>query len=89
MKEWKDEFHAAPEQEDQQKRDSWKPTGPPPDAHDKWGTNTKAVRSGKHSRFPEQEDQHSILFYTILYYRNSYPTAGGSGGAAMPAGHEG
>ena len=51
MQEWKNEFHAAPEQEHQQKRDSWKPTGPPPDAHNKSGPNTKAVHSGKHSRF--------------------------------------
>ena len=51
MQEWKHEFHAAPEQEHQQKRDSWKPTGPPPDAHDAWGPNRQAVRSGKHSRF--------------------------------------
>ena len=36
---------------EQQKRDSWKPTGPPTDAQDLWGPNAKAVRSGKHSRF--------------------------------------
>merc|ERR1711989_67519 len=39
------------DQMEQQKRDSWKPDGPPPDAHDTWGPNAKAVRSGKHSRF--------------------------------------
>ena len=36
---------------EQQKRDSWKPNGSPPDAPDAWGPNAKAVRSGKHSRF--------------------------------------
>ena len=51
MQDWKDRFHAMGDQVDQQKRDSWKPTGPPTDARDKWGPNTKAVRSGKHSRF--------------------------------------
>ena len=51
MQEWKHEFHAAPEQEHQQKRDSWKPTGPPPHAHNKWGPNKRAMQSGKHSRF--------------------------------------
>ena len=51
MKEWKDEFHAMRAQVEQQKRDSWKPKGPPTDTHDEWGTNTKAVQKGKHSRF--------------------------------------
>ena len=36
---------------EQQKRDSWKPTGPPTDAQHLWGPNAKAVRSGKDSRF--------------------------------------
>ena len=49
MKEWKDEFHAAPEQVEQQKRDSWKPQGRPVGGD--WGPNTAAVRNGKHSRF--------------------------------------
>ena len=51
MQGWKERFHAMGDQVKQQKRDSWKPTGPPSDAHDTWGPNTKAVRSGKHSRF--------------------------------------
>ena len=51
MQEWKEQFHAAQEQEDQQKRDSWKDRVRPSDAHDTWGPNMKAVRSGKHSRF--------------------------------------
>ena len=50
MQEWKDEFHAAPEQVEQQKRDSWKPLARPAGGGD-WGRNTGAVRSGKHSRF--------------------------------------
>ena len=51
MQEWKDRFHAMRDQVEQQMRDSWKPDGPPPDAHDAWGPNRQAVRSGKHSRF--------------------------------------
>ena len=51
MQDWKDRFHAMRDQVEQQKRDSWKPDGPPPDAHDAWGPNRQAVRSGKHSRF--------------------------------------
>ena len=51
MQGWKEKFHAMGDQVKQQKRDSWKPTGPPSDAHDTWGPNMKAVRSGKHSRF--------------------------------------
>ena len=51
MQNWKDRFHAMRDQVEQQKRDSWKPTGPPTDAQDLWGPNAKAVRSGKHSRF--------------------------------------
>ena len=51
MQDWKDRFHAMRDQVEQQKRDSWKPTGPPTDAQDLWGPNAKAVRSGKHSRF--------------------------------------
>ena len=57
MQNWKDRFHAMRDQVEQQMRDSWKPDGPPPDAHDawgrpsSWGRNYKAVRSGKHSRF--------------------------------------
>ena len=49
MNEWKEEFHAAPEQVEQQKRDSWKPQGRPVGGD--WGPNTAAVRNGKHSRF--------------------------------------
>ena len=48
MKEWKKEFHAAPEQVEQQKRDSWKPQGRPRGGD--WGPNTAAVRHGKHLR---------------------------------------
>ena len=51
MQNWKDRFHAMSYQVEQQMRDSWKPDGPPPDAHDAWGPNRQAVRSGKHSRF--------------------------------------
>ena len=51
MQEWKEEFHAAPEQVEQQMRDSWKPQGRPSGDGPWWGPNTKAVRSGKHSRF--------------------------------------
>ena len=51
MQGWKDRFHAMRDQVEQQMRDSWKPDGPPPDAHDAWGPNRQAVRSGKHSRF--------------------------------------
>ena len=51
MQEWKDRFHAMRDQVEQQMRDSWKPDGPPPDAHDAWGPNRQAERSGKHSRF--------------------------------------
>ena len=51
MQEWKLRFHDRRDQVEQQKRDSWKPTGPPTDAQDSWGPNAKAVRSGKHSRF--------------------------------------
>ena len=51
MQEWKDRFHAMRDQVEQQMRDSWKPDGPSPDAHDAWGPNRQAVRSGKHSRF--------------------------------------
>ena len=51
MQEWKLRFHNRKDQVEQQKRDSWKPTGPPTDAQDLWGPNAKAVRSGKHSRF--------------------------------------
>ena len=51
MQEWKEEFHAAPEQVEQQMRDSWKPQGPPAGGGPWWGDNIKAVRSGKHSRF--------------------------------------
>ena len=49
MKEWKKEFHAAPEQVEQQKRDSWQPQRRPVDGN--WGPNTAAVRHGKHLRF--------------------------------------
>ena len=49
MNEWKEEFHAAPEQVEQQKRDSWKPQGRPRGGD--WGPNTAAVRHGKHLRF--------------------------------------
>ena len=51
MQGWKDRFHAMRDQVEQQMRDSWKPDGPPPDAHDAWGPNRQALRSGKHSRF--------------------------------------
>ena len=51
MQEWQLRFHNRRDQVEQQKRDSWKPTGPPTDAQDLWGPNAKAVRSGKHSRF--------------------------------------
>ena len=51
MQEWKLRFHNRRDQVEQQKRDSWKPTGPPTDAQDLWGPNDKAVRYGKHSRF--------------------------------------
>ena len=51
MQEWKDEFNAAPEQVEQQVRDSWKPKGRPSGGSHRWGPNTKALRSGKHSRF--------------------------------------
>ena len=51
MQEWKLRFHNRRDQVEQQKRDSWKPTGPPTDAQDLWGPNAEAVRSGKHSRF--------------------------------------
>ena len=50
MQEWKTEFHATPEQVEQQKRDSWKPNVRPAGGGD-WGRNNGAVRSGKHSRF--------------------------------------
>ena len=49
MQEWKDEFHALPEQMEQQKRDSWKPENRPVGGG--WGRNKQAVRNGKHSRF--------------------------------------
>ena len=51
MQEWKLRFHGRKDQVEQQKRDSWKPTGPPTDAQHLWGPNAKAVRSGKDSRF--------------------------------------
>ena len=51
MQEWKLRFHAMEDQVEQQKRDSWKPKGPPANARDLWGPNTKAMHSGKHSRF--------------------------------------
>ena len=50
MQEWKAEFHAAPEQVEQQKRDSWKPKERPADGAD-WGPNNGIVRNGKNSRF--------------------------------------
>ena len=51
MQEWKLRFHNRRDQVEQQKRDSWKPDGPPPHAHNKWGPNKRAMQSGKHSRF--------------------------------------
>ena len=51
MQEWQLRFHNRRDQVEQQKSDSWKPTGPPTDAQDLWGPNIRAVRSGKHSRF--------------------------------------
>ena len=51
MKDWKKEFHAAPEQVEQQKRDSWQPQRRPVDGN--WGPNTAAVRHGMHLRFAQ------------------------------------
>ena len=56
MNEWKEEFHAAPEQVEQQKRDSWKPQGRPVGGD--WGPNKAAVRNGKHSRFARHLQYH-------------------------------
>ena len=72
MQEWKDEFHARPEQEQQQKRDSWKPRGQPDGPW--WGRNTKAVRSGKHSRFARhlQLEAGSKTMAELIIYTGRY-----------------
>ena len=74
MREWKKEFHALPQQLAQQKRDSWKPTPPPPGAHDTWGCNMKAVRSGKNSRFARhlQLEAGSKTMAELIIYAGRY-----------------
>ena len=73
MQEWKNEFHAGPEQLEQQKRDSWKPHGPP-DNGGEWGLNHNATRHGKHSRFHRhlQLEAGSKTMAELIIYAGRY-----------------
>ena len=94
MTDWKHHFHATPEQLEQQMRDSWKPTGPPADAGDLWGPNTKAVRRGMHSRFARHlqiaagsKTMAELIIYTGRFdpeFLNQAHDASNHSGASQP-----